>query len=126
MVRSADSVNAPRDVRYDVLAAPDPAAWRGEDPCRGWPGTRRSFPARRGTLHLLTRPTTDTDPGAVWAVAVRPEQVIAIRLVGHRVPRSGKVEGRVEWWFLKQILDGRRLGLVTDHQVLDQAETLAR
>lgn len=128
MIRKAGSYDpAQGPVVIDVLAAPDPDAWRGADPCAGWAGKCEVIAphnGQKGPLYLLWRPAEGGDPGVVWAATRRRDQVIAIQIVGPRVPQTQKAVGDcIEWPLLGRLLGQSSLiGVETDKEVLDRAE----
>lgn len=100
----------------DVLAGQRPP-WLADDVC----ATPRfaGHCVAQGDRHLAWVPGP-AGTGEVWAIGVRPDEVVAIRYADLDVPegRAG-VERVAEWWLLKGLLADRRIGLTTQKQVLD-------
>lgn len=111
----------PHDLTIDALAAPDPDAWLGKDPCSRWDGPCREYPGRRGPLYLAWQPAAAGQDGVVWAASRRDDQVVAIRMTGAPIPASiADVTALTEWSLLAQLLAGGRIGIETVREVVDR------
>lgn len=118
--REAQGRDYPR-ATIDVLAAPQRPGWMERDVCDSprFAGHCVAFPGSRGQRFLAWVPGPP-GTGEIWAVGVRAVEVVAVRYADLDVPaRRGGVVALSEWFLLKGLLDSRRLGLETDHEVLD-------
>lgn len=127
----------------DLLATANPPAWLEGDLCaaerfRGHcsdyePITEYSggiaedppaLPPAAGPIYLMWTPTAPGVPGEVWAVQQRPDQLVAYRQTGPRVPaKKNAVETAVEWYVLQLQLAVGTVGLQTSKEIAEDTTT---
>lgn len=105
----------------DVVASPQRPEWMPRDPCAAarFRGHCTGTNGSRGWIYLAWVPGP-AGTGEMWAVQPRADDVVTIRYSDRQVPASkGRVTALADWYDLKWVVNNRRLGLMTDKEVVD-------
>ncbi|WP_121252051.1 hypothetical protein [Nocardioides ferulae] len=107
----------------DVLVVEGRPAWLRGDPCADgrFGSCQRAGEGRRGPLYLMWRPGPESSGGVVWAVGLRRDETVAVRMSGFEVPASlTEVKSDIEWSVIvSRVLSSGRLGTTTTREVVD-------
>ena len=112
---------------YDVLAIPDAPRWLRQ-PCRTrFAGHCTTVRKPRGVVRFAWRPSRPGRPGETWAVHVRPEETVAVRTSGYRVPADrDDAMYAADWYRMRRQVVRPTLGLTTTKETAEDRTATRR